>query len=164
MYRSNLYAALLYQFSLRTSTFNTMNATVPNCTTICNCIEDDPLKAMIDPWLWTSWFITLTLGNSFLVALVHYEWFGGDPQKRSLQNQLVSEVTMAGLLSLNTFHLQFLALELNLIGPFILELTMKIHRGCILAGVAFTVLHTTTGTTLLDLIKNNFSCIQSTQL
>ena len=35
--------------------------------------------------LWTSFVVTTVVGNAFLVAVIHYERFTGDPQKRSLQ-------------------------------------------------------------------------------
>ena len=54
------------------------------------------------PLFWMSWFLNLTLGNALLLGVWHYERFGGDPQKRSLQNRLVSEIAISGLLG--TFH------------------------------------------------------------
>ena len=54
------------------------------------------------PFFWMSWFLNLTLGNALLLGVWHYERFGGDPQKRGLQNRLVSEIAVSGLLG--TLH------------------------------------------------------------
>ena len=37
-------------------------------------------------------------GNALLWSIFHYERFGGDPQKRGLQNRLVSELVLSALL------------------------------------------------------------------
>ena len=35
-----------------------------------------------------------TLGNALLIGIIHYERFGGDPQKRSFRNRLTSEIVV----------------------------------------------------------------------
>ena len=40
--------------------------------------------------LWTLFTLTSIVGNGFLIAVIHYERFTGDPQKRSLHNRLAS--------------------------------------------------------------------------
>ena len=42
--------------------------------------------------LWTLFTATMTIGNAFLIAVIYHERFGGDPQKRCLQNRLASKV------------------------------------------------------------------------
>ena len=42
--------------------------------------------------LWTLFTATTTIGNAFLIAVIYHERFGGDPQKRCLQNRLASKV------------------------------------------------------------------------
>ena len=41
---------------------------------------------------------TLLFGNIFYWGIVHYERYGGDPLKRSIQNQLISAIAIAGLM------------------------------------------------------------------
>ena len=40
--------------------------------------------------LWALFPLTTMVGNGFLIAVIHYERFTGDPQKRSLHNRLAS--------------------------------------------------------------------------
>ena len=46
--------------------------------------------AKYDVYLWTSFGFCWTVGLGLLLGLIHYEKFGGDPQKRSLNNRLIS--------------------------------------------------------------------------
>ena len=41
---------------------------------------------------------TLLFGNIFYLGIVHYEHYGGDPLKRSIQNQLISAIAIAALI------------------------------------------------------------------
>ena len=41
---------------------------------------------------------TLLFGNIFYLGIVHYEHYGGDPLKRSIQNQLISAIAIAALM------------------------------------------------------------------
>ena len=43
----------------------------------------------IDVIIWVT-IPLLLIGNVFLSWLVHFEWYGGDPQKRSVNNRLIS--------------------------------------------------------------------------
>ena len=49
-----------------------------------------------DTLLWTFALINWTIGLSMMMGILHYERFGGDPQKRGLANRLIS----CGILSL----------------------------------------------------------------
>ena len=53
-------------------------------------------------FLWTSIIIQTFFGNFLLGAIWHYERFGGDSKKRSLQNQLASHIIIACLLIMNS--------------------------------------------------------------
>ena len=41
---------------------------------------------------------TLLFGNIFYLGIVHYERYGGDPLKRSIQNQLISATAITALI------------------------------------------------------------------
>ena len=41
---------------------------------------------------------TLLFGSIFYLGIVHYEHYGGDPLKRSIQNQLISAIAIAALM------------------------------------------------------------------
>ena len=54
-------------------------------------LKSEPLDSTtqffyLDIAMWTSNIFTLTVGNALLGSIVHYEWYSGDPQKRSLGN------------------------------------------------------------------------------
>ena len=41
-----------------------------------------------------AFFISGTLGNTLLLGILHYEKFGGDPQKRGVRNRMASEMVV----------------------------------------------------------------------
>ena len=41
-----------------------------------------------------AFFVSGTLGNTLLFGILHYERFGGDPQKRSVRNRMASEMVV----------------------------------------------------------------------
>ena len=100
---------------------------------------------MVSWFCWTSLFISLIPGNILLGTIVHFERFGGDSQKRGLQNRLVSEFVIATMLAVNSFHLFFPAYELDIFSPLVLASMLKIHRGFVLAAITLTVFHSLTG-------------------
>ena len=63
-----------------------------------------------------AFFVSGTLGNALLLGILHYERFGGDPQKRSVRNRMASEMVLCvaslGNLSIVMF-LGEMALPLN---------------------------------------------------
>ena len=120
-----------------------------------NCTVDDvrssglgtaSFQDTMAPLLWTSWLTSLVLGNSLLGAIIHFEWFGGDQQKRGLQNRLVSEMLIATILGINCFHLYFPAKEFDIIGPVVLETLIKIRRGFQFVAITLMIFHSLTGT------------------
>ena len=40
------------------------------------------------------WLVIQILGNTMLLGLIHFDWFGGDPLKRRLQDQVRSKQFM----------------------------------------------------------------------
>ena len=59
---------------------------------------DDLTKFDVFYWICTSF--VLLYGIPLTVGLVHYEKYGGDPQKRSLANRFVSNVCICDMISL----------------------------------------------------------------
>ena len=59
--------------------------------------------------------ISGTLGNVLLIGIIHYEKFGGDPQKRSFRNRLTSEIVVCAACVSNLTIVIFLG---NLALPF----------------------------------------------
>ena len=57
---------------------------------------DQRTTMVYDAILWTFSILNWTFGLAMILGILHYERFGGDPQKRSLGNRLIS----SGILSL----------------------------------------------------------------
>ena len=103
----------------------------------------DPLSLTIfDSLLWTGTFAAWTLGSVLMFGIIHYERFGGDPQKRSLQNRLASQIIVACILFMNSSNF----VEVNLLYRFasseVLLLHAKIHRAIHFILLDLITLHT----------------------
>ena len=48
-----------------------------------------------DIFYWTVNAIIILFGIPFNIGIIHYEWYGGDPQKRSLSNRMVTSGIIA---------------------------------------------------------------------
>ena len=70
--------------------------TIKNASCYLKSEPLDPTTQFVylDIALWTSNILTFTVGNALLGSIVHYEWYGGDPQKRSLGNRLGSHLVL----------------------------------------------------------------------
>ena len=78
--------------------------------TLVECIYNkkgpnyDPTTiANFDAYFLISSAICWTLGTALWSGVLHYEWFGGDPQKRSLGNRLISNGVITQASSLAQF-------------------------------------------------------------
>ena len=49
-----------------------------------------PIPAHVDIALWSSLILVCIIGIPINIVFVYYDWYGGDPQKRSLGNQILS--------------------------------------------------------------------------
>ena len=111
-------------------------------------ISDD-LKGQLIPmdhnyyyYLWAS-IITLTIfGNLFLGVIWHYERFGGDSKKRSLQNRLASQIIIACLLILNSSNFSPLNIPKRFASYEVWLLHLKLTRALHLILLDFIVVHT----------------------
>ena len=54
-------------------------------------------------WTWTA--IIISVGIPMNCLIVHYEWFGGDPQKRSLVNRVISSSVIANMSAGISMHM-----------------------------------------------------------
>ena len=61
---------------------------------------------IFDIFFWTCDALIFIFGIALNISVIHYEWYGGDPQKRSLSNRMMSSFAItqctAGLI-LHTF-------------------------------------------------------------
>lgn len=48
-----------------------------------------------DIFFWVNLSLIFAIGAPMSFSIVHYEWFGGDPQKRSLVNRFMSSLAMS---------------------------------------------------------------------
>ena len=85
-----------------TNTLETYNCTLGN---LMNNSEVDRYTSVgLDIAIWVLLSPMVIFSNLLLLGLAHYERFGGDPQKRSLGNQIASQaaLSLVGLNSLRT--------------------------------------------------------------
>ena len=82
-----------------------MNADVDECKVLrCSVsigdteVEDRELR-FFDIFYWVCTTSTVVLGIPLACLIVHYEWYGGDPQKRSLVNRLMSNGVVTNIIS-----------------------------------------------------------------
>ena len=111
-------------------------------------ISDD-LKGQLTPmdhnyyyYLWASIIIQTIFGNLFLGVIWHYERFGGDSKKRSLQNRLASQIIIACLLILNNSNFSPLNIPKRFARYEVWLLHVKLQRALHLILLDFIVLHT----------------------
>ena len=79
-----------------------MNETSDGCELMHCWAQSEEVLTEDDLWLfdivfWSSATVSLSLGIPLGLSLVHYEWYGGDPQKRSLANRFVSSACIADM-------------------------------------------------------------------
>ena len=66
-----------------------------------SCSVQSPEKTIsfgVDLSMWGLCLVSLLLGLPLHLTLVHYEWYGGDSQKRSLGNRIISQCAIANLI------------------------------------------------------------------
>ena len=61
--------------------------------------HDKQISVYMDLAFWLSFVMVCLVGLPIQAAIVHYDWYGGDQQKRSLGNRIVSMGTISNLLS-----------------------------------------------------------------
>ena len=93
-------------------------------------------------FLWTSIIIQTFFGNFLLGAIWHYERFGGDSKKRSLQNQLASHIIIACLLIMNSNNISPLNQAKRFASYEVLVLYTKVRRAIHFIQLDLIVLHT----------------------
>ena len=90
----------------------------------------------MEPRHWTLWIFCIfwlilieIFGNFGLIATFIYERFGMDPQKRTITNQLLTQITLI-IFVINVIDLP-LVVFITLLGPICIFLEFLLHRnGC----------------------------------
>ena len=95
-----------------------------------------------DSLLWTSVLITSLFGNLLLGVICHFERFGGDSKKRSLQNRLASQIAFSSMLIMNSRNFFLLNLSYRFASYEILMLYIKLHRAIYFINLDLITLHT----------------------
>ena len=56
-----------------------------------------PIQSLriFDIFFWTCDAVIIIFGIPVNIGIIHYEWYGGDPQKRSLSNRMMSSGVIA---------------------------------------------------------------------
>ena len=58
-----------------------------------------------DIFYWTCDVLIILLGIPLNIGIIHYEWFGGDPQKRSLSNRMTTSFIIANCVAGTIEHI-----------------------------------------------------------
>ena len=58
-----------------------------------------PILPYVDLLMWTSLILVCLIGAPINLTIVYYDWYGGDPQKRSLGNRIISVGSLANIFS-----------------------------------------------------------------
>ena len=68
--------------------------------------QEIPIQSLMifDIFFWTCDALIIILGIPLNIGVVHYEWYGGDPQKRSLSNRMMSSFAIAQCTAGVTLH------------------------------------------------------------
>ena len=91
-------------------------------------------------WTWAA--IIISFGIPMNCLIVHYEWFGGDPQKRSLSNRIISSSVIANISAGISMH-TFTAMIRWRIGTAAFQAVFfKMYIGCTYAAFTFANLST----------------------
>ena len=83
--------------------FESMNFTLPDACFVEKCLVqiDDRITEeqffYLDIVYWASAAVMILVGIPLNFGLVHYEIYGGDPQKRSLVNRMISGSVIANI-------------------------------------------------------------------
>ena len=90
---------------------------------------------------WTGFSTMVICCNGMAISIISHEWFGGDPQKRSLANRLTSNMFLALTLSTDTQVACLVLRGTNVIGDDIIIKMLQTDRAFFLASFAFMNLY-----------------------
>ena len=92
--------------------------------------------------LWLVNIVSFTFGNLLLLSILHYERYGGDPQKRSLGNRLAADMCLAILLCTNMGIIPLVVVEAEIDAYMPWDIYIRIYRFAFFTIVTFMNLHT----------------------
>ena len=92
---------------------------------------------IFDVCLWTSTVIAWTLGSLLMLGIIHYEKFGGDPQKRSLGNRLISSAVMSLAAYAFCWQIVLILIRYDLANLFVYIVLTRCFMGLALAAIGF---------------------------
>jgi len=98
------------------------SAQIASCHLSNNYQLDNSSLVWNDVILWTAFTLDTTLSNAMLLGIIHYEWYGGDPQKRSVGNRLISSAAIACLLESSFRQIAIVLLRYGLANEMVLEI------------------------------------------
>ena len=90
---------------------------------------------------WMVMFLGFALGNTSALFVIHYERFGGDWQKRGLNNRLYTRINFAILALNNTIIFLFILAETEVSAPSLYIFLSRIARASALSLLIFMAIN-----------------------
>ena len=103
-----------------------------------NAKSDDFLLTVL---YWMVMCLIFALGNTSALLVIHYERFGGDWQKRGLNNRLYTRINFAILVLNNTIIILCILVETEVSAPFLYIFLSKIVRASALSLLTFVAIN-----------------------
>ena len=119
-----------------------MSFHVANCSLTVGQDWKNHWSVYHDVVMWVLGVACLTLGNGLTAGIVHYEWFGGDPQKRSLGNRLSSHVALSWMAASVTRTAYTLLFRYDVGNLQLRQLAFSTCVYSVLTGLGFINIHT----------------------
>ena len=103
-------------FEAQTSKMENTPSTFSNYTRHFDALEEQTASTLVSILFTLQSLLFFVIGYPILISIIHFEHFGGDPQKRSISNMTFSNVCFF-LLSLQTTNMILIGLR-TYFGPF----------------------------------------------
>ena len=101
-----------------------------------------PNKSIWDGLAWTAIFLIFALGNTSALFVIHFERFGGDWQKRGLNNRLYSNAIVAIMALNNTVIILWIIWMAEIDCPLLYIFLTKIARAAAVSVAIFMTVNT----------------------
>ena len=110
-----------------------------NCTLLPSANNFTGLPLWQDIAMCTSASVCLSFGNALLIGILHYERFGGDPQKRGLGNRLIFHAVLAQMAFSTLLNSNMVLARFRLGNVVLYETVTKLHIVFKMASVYFLI-------------------------